>query len=257
MKKFIAVLTVCLLFMGVLAVPALANAANISVGGAQYYESGALKSLTTSFDWTTGSCTSRLVLMTQRLRNAGEPDTYSSYGDFTNFGYYGSMFDNYDEVLAYDNTYHTFGIISASNETDLEWGSDNNNLKFEFDETDIPLSVDKTYYVYLWTHYSGMYYPDNLIYVINVKDGVVSYSPADGQNSYDEDGFQQVGGDPAPIVPDDPTPPDPTDPTPEQPGAPAQIPQTGDAANLALWISLLCVSAAGIVLVGKKARRNY
>lgn len=73
-----------------------------------------------------------------------------------------------------------------------------------------------------------------------------------------------------PVTPEQPgTPGQPV--TPEQPGTPGQpgtttksdkVPQTGDTANLALWITLLAVSGTGLIaslilIKKKKHRRNH
>jgi len=193
MKKriFSFLLAVCMVIT-MLPITAMAAAENIEITDAEYYATGALKSVTTQFDWTTGSATSRLVLQTQRLRSAGEEGTNASYGDFTDFGYYGSAFDSFDEVLSHDASNGTFGIISYSDETNLVLGEDDHSVTFQFGSTDMPLNENRIYYVYLWTWYSRNYYPDNLFLVIQVKDGVVSYTPATGRNTYDESLFEEI-----------------------------------------------------------------
>lgn len=191
-KRILSVFMALCMVLGTAPTMAFAAADNISVSGATYYDSGALKSMTTKFDWDTYNATSRLVLMENRLRSPGEPGTNTSYGDFTDFGYYGSSFNDFEDVLSHDATNKTFGIISCSDETNLGWGSNNNVITFSFRDTDIPLNTNKTYYVYLWTYYRSNYYPDNLFYVINVSDGAVEYTVATGQNTYDENDFDQV-----------------------------------------------------------------
>ena len=198
MKKFLSMLLALIMVFG-LAVPAFAGPAeNIVVSSAEYYDSGALKTLTTNFKWGLGyaGATCRLVLMTTELQNE----------DFTNFGNYGSSFDDFEEVLSHDEANGTFGIVSYSNEIETEMG-ETYNITFNFKETDIPLSQDKTYFVYLWTYYTRHYYPDNLFYVINVKEGKVTYAVPDGLDYSDED-FKEIG------APNNPTNPNP-DPDPD------------------------------------------
>ena len=234
--------------------PALAAASNITVYDAKYYGSKALKSVTCEFDWHTGSVDrQRLVLMTQRLRESYE-DGAGYYGDLTNFGTYGSDFDDFDEVLSHDAAEGTFGIVSYSEEEGVKMGSTKNRRVFEFDDTDIPLDVDKTYYVYLWTYYSGHYYPDNFFCAIKVEDGKVSYSDS---SSSDDDGFQTVEGeDPEPDDNDDiiPEPDDNDDIIPEPPVM--EVPKTGDGFNMALCILMLMVGCAGMASVMFRKRRE-
>ena len=195
LKKLI---TICLAFiMAVNIVPVLvlnvdAAAASITIPDATYYESGAIKSLTTNFDWDTGTATVRLALMTNRLRSAGEEGTSTPYGDFTDMGYYRNSFADFQKVLNHDATNHTFGILSYSDEIKPTTNSKNNQLMFNLPENAISLDTDAIYYVYLWTQYSAKCYPDNLFLVINVQDGVVEYTPATGRNEYDTSAFEKV-----------------------------------------------------------------
>lgn len=169
-----------------------AGATGIIVSNATYYSNGTLKSLTANFGWDTGNAKGRLVLMRNKLRSPGEEGTSSSYGDFTDFGFYGSKFTDFDDVLNYDKNNETFGIISSSSETTWSSGSSNNTVTFNFNESDIPLNRNGLYYVYLWTYYYGRYYPDNLVMAIHVANGVVKYTPATDLNSYDVGAFSNV-----------------------------------------------------------------
>lgn len=195
LKKIITICLALILAMNIfpafsLNVDAAAN--SITIPDATYYDSGAIKSLTTQFNWDTGSATVRLALMTNRLRSAGEEGTSSSYGDFTDFGYYRNDFINFQAVLQHDVANQTFGILSYSEETTPTTNSTNNQLVFNLAENAIPLDTDAIYYVYLWTQYGGNCYPDNLFLVINVQDGVVQYTPATGRNEYDTNAFVKV-----------------------------------------------------------------
>ena len=192
-------LALCMLLtmLPITAMAVMATATNIQVTEAEYYATGALEKITTQFGWAQASVTGRLVLQTQRLRSAGETGTNSSYGDFTNYGHYASDFDSFDDVLAYEEAQDgVFGIVSYSDETAVKNGTDNNTASFEFESSDLPLDKNGLYYVYFWTYYGGQYYPDNLFLVIQVKDGVVSYTPAiegnGDRNSYDENAFKEI-----------------------------------------------------------------
>ena len=240
MKKFIAVLVMCLMLAGIMAAPAFAAAVkDVVVSGMEYYPSGALKSLTVEFNWDTSSnCAGRIVLMTERLRSAGEPGTDSDYGDFTDYGYYGSDFSSFDAVLSHDNANHTFGILDYTDEKEKPIGNIPYTMTFELEDNQLILNGTKTLYMYLWTQYWGFCYPDSLVCAIVVRNGQVGFAPVDDTNGFDDDSLQGVGGEPLlPFV--------------------AETPATGDGMNLALWISLLCVSAAGIVFIGRKSKKYY
>ena len=131
------------------------------------------------------------MLMTQRLRSDGEEGPDSYYGDFTDFGYYGRSFTSFDKVLEHDASNGTFGIITYSDEVYSSMGQ-NHTVTFRFSDTDIPLSKNQTYYVYLWTQYRGHCFPDNLFAVIKVQDGAVQYTEPTGRNSYDDSDFEFV-----------------------------------------------------------------
>lgn len=195
-KRIMSILLAVVMVLGTMIATSsvtYAAAEHITISDATYYASGALKSIKTQFDWGTGAATVRLVLMTQRLRSAGEEGTSSSYGDFTDLGHYGNEFDSFEEVQDYDSENNgVFGIVSYSAEKDVVYNSTNNELEINFEETDIPLNEDGMYYVYLWTEYYGNWYPDNLFVAINVQDGVVQYTPATGRNSYNEEAFVKV-----------------------------------------------------------------
>ncbi len=168
--------------MAVTLLPAtvFAAATDIDITSAAYYNSGDVKSLNINFGWDTASASSRLTVMTKRLRSAGEAGTSGSYGDFTDLGYYGRAFGSWDEVLANSSK---FGIILYTDEHKME-SNTTNTLSIYFEEGDIPLNVDGTYYLYLWTYYGGHYYPDNLFMVLQVENGAFRFAPATGRNSY-------------------------------------------------------------------------
>ena len=135
-----------------LTVMASASATNVKVPEVNYYEdSGDVADLTVTFGWDTASATSRLTVMTKRLRSAGEAGTNKSYGDFTDYGYYGRSFKNWNAVL---NKSDTFGMLYYTDEQKITMGK-TNTFSVNFDEGDIPLDVDQTYYLYLWTYYGG------------------------------------------------------------------------------------------------------
>jgi len=181
MKKRLLSLLLCLcLVVSVLAVTASAAAIDVSVTEANYYDNGDLHTLTVSYGWDSGSATSRVVLMTERLRSAGEHGTYSDYGDFTNLGYYGGAYSSWDEVVDDANS---FGMLYFTEEKQMTRG-EINSFTIEFAKGNISLDNDQTIYLYLWTYYGGRYYPDNLLMVLQVEDGVLEYAEATDRNDY-------------------------------------------------------------------------
>ena len=188
MKKRILSLLLALVML-VAVIPAMgitadAAASNIQVYNATYYPNGTLKSLDASFGWSTASAPSRLVLMTKQLTSS----------ELTNTGSYGTLFDTFDEVKTYDATNGTFGIIKDSAETQLTSGT--NRLSISFSEGNIPLNVNKTYYIYLWTDWAQYgtqyYYPDYLIAAIRVQDGAVQFVGSTDGRTFNESGFNFV-----------------------------------------------------------------
>ena len=119
MKKRLLSLLLCIcVCVSMLSVAAFAGATNIEVTEASYYEdSGSVEGLTFRFGWDTASATSRLTVMTERLRSAGEPGTDKNYGDFTDWGYYGTSFKNWDAVLENSSD---FGMLYYSGEQKIE-----------------------------------------------------------------------------------------------------------------------------------------
>jgi len=159
---------------------------SVSISEATYHSNGALASIKASFTWPSAnvSVPGRLVLMTKYLND----------NDLSNMGTYGGRFSTFDAAVAYDTavgTAGTFGIVSKSEENQISVGV--NNMTITFADGLIPLEAEnKFYYVYQWAYYGSRYYPDNLVAVINVNNGVVKYTPATGRNTYDEGAFQNV-----------------------------------------------------------------
>ena len=179
-KRALSLMLCLCMAVSLVSTTAFAAATNISVTSAAYYNSGDVKSLNINFGWDTASASSRLTVMTKRLRSEGEAGTDKYYGDFTDLGYYGRAFSSWDEVL---NNNDKFGMLYYADEHKMQSGK-TNTLSLYFEEGDISLKKDGTYYLYLWTYYGGHYYPDNLFMVLQVKNGTFQFAPATGRNSY-------------------------------------------------------------------------
>lgn len=179
-KRLLSALLCVCVFATLLSGIAFGAATNIKVTSAGYFSNGDVKTLSIDFGWDTASAASRLTIMTTRLRSEGEEGTDKYYGDFTDLGYYGRAFSSWDEVTAQAGK---FGMLLATDEHKMDYGK-TNSLTLYFEEGDIPMNVDRTYYVYLWTYYGGHYYPDNLFMVLQVKNGEFKFAPAKGRNDY-------------------------------------------------------------------------
>ena len=109
-------LLLCLSLMTVpVKVSALADYYPVEMSTPEYYDNGDLKQVT--FDNPDliryGSTGGYIVIMTKRLRSIVQgSEKLKEYGDFTDYGFYGSLFYNFDEVINEDNNNHTFGIIA-------------------------------------------------------------------------------------------------------------------------------------------------
>ncbi|MBQ1264156.1 MAG: hypothetical protein IIY04_01910, partial [Oscillospiraceae bacterium] len=181
MKKRILSILLCIcMVIPMMTLPAFAAANNIDITDIGFYKNGDVKEMTIEFGWDTASASSRLTVMTERLRSAGESGTDESYGDFTDYGYYGGEFKNWNAVMEENDE---FGIIFYSDEQKISMGKDH-EVEIYFDEGDMSMDDDGTYYLYLWTYYGGYYYPDNLFAVLRVEDGEFQYAPAISTNRY-------------------------------------------------------------------------
>ena len=180
MKRILGIiLTICML-LSILPTNVFAAATDILVTSAAYHNNGDVKSIDINFGWDTASATSKLTVMSERLRSAGEVGTNEDYGDFTDLGYYGKAFNSWDAVIAQADK---FGMLYYTDEQNIKAGK-SNSITLLFDKGDVPINVDKTYYVYLWTYWGGHYYPDNLFMVLQVKNGKIQYASAKGRNDY-------------------------------------------------------------------------
>jgi len=188
MKRVFSLLLVLTLILAAFPVTASAvseTAKNIKVNEAKYSATG-LFSVTTSFEWAyTGVKNARLILLKDRLKGSYENSGVSGYGDFTDFGDIADKnFKNYADAKAYDDKTNAYGFLAASgNIPSISYG-DKKTVVFSGLENAIPLNRDDTYFVYLWVTYSSKFYPDNLICVIQVKDGKLSFTGATRTDEY-------------------------------------------------------------------------
>jgi len=190
-KKIISILIMVCMLVGIMPMTVMADAVEVSANNATYYDNGALKSINANFKWDQGGADGRLVLTTRYLDGQDGTGSHWEYGAFSDFGWvYDLHYDEFSDVLAHgtadatDKTQKSFDIIAYQN-TDTSFSSGTTyNIPFVLDNTDVPMDKNGQYYIYLWVKYSGYYFPDNLICVINVNNGVLEYVSATTENGY-------------------------------------------------------------------------
>lgn len=117
-----------------------------------------------------------IVIMTKRLRSVVEG---TGYGDFTDYGFYRGRFRDFAAVEEDDNKNSTFGIVAY---TEL-LSPDQYSISISLKEEVISKSKPGVYYMYLWTQYSGLCYPDQLLARITVKKTDIIVDPATSLNA--------------------------------------------------------------------------
>lgn len=175
-------LLLCLSLMTVpVKVSALAYFEDVNMLEPKYYDNGDLKQVT--FDnpdlIRDRSDGGYIVIMTNRLRSVVQgSEKLKEYGDFTDCGFYGADFYDFDEVKEKDDKEHTFGIIaSTSNLTPID------TISISLKEGVISKSKPRAYYMYLWTQYNGTCYPDQLLARITVTETKITVDPATNVNA--------------------------------------------------------------------------
>lgn len=162
-------------------VSALADYYPVEMSTPEYYDNGDLKQVT--FDNPDliryGSTGGYIVIMTKRLRSIVQgSEKLKEYGDFTDYGFYGSLFYNFDEVINEDNNNHTFGIIAYTPKL-----TQGNTISISVDKGKISTRNPGVYYMYLWTQYNGTCYPDQLLARITVTETKITVDPATNVNA--------------------------------------------------------------------------
>ena len=175
-------LLLCLSLMTVpVKVSALAYFEDVNMLEPKYYDNGDLKQVT--FDnpdlIRDRSDGGYIVIMTNRLRSVVQgSEKLKEYGDFTDCGFYGADFYDFDEVKEKDDKEHTFRIIaSTSNLTPID------TISISLKEGVISKSKPGAYYMYLWTQYNGTCYPDQLLARITVTETKITVDPATNVNA--------------------------------------------------------------------------
>lgn len=188
MKRLFSLLLVLALVLAVFPVYASAQAAEqLQVNTPTFYDSGAVRSVTASFVWKSESSVNNtyLILSTKELEGGKGPNNLLTYGGFGDFADKGNIalikpqINSYEEAKTYNDTHdNCFEFVHATSTGTFHYGQ-KYTVNMQFDENTIPLGIDDTYYLYLWiTDINDKFYPDNLICVFNVKDGVLKWTPA-------------------------------------------------------------------------------
>lgn len=178
-------LLLCLSLMTVpVKVSALADYYDVDMSTPEYYENGDLKQVTFGNPYLirARSAGGYIVIMTNRLRSVVQgKEYYKMYGDFTNLGFYGAKFADFDAVINEDKNNHTFGIQAYTQKI-----IQGNTISISVDEGKISKSNPGVYYMYLWTQYpqyNGTCYPDQLLAKITVTETKITVDPATNVNA--------------------------------------------------------------------------
>ena len=177
-RKSVRVLAL-LLCLSLMTVPVKVSAEyyDVKMSTPEYHNNGDLKKVT--FQGTLIRSNSEggyIVIMTKRLRSVVEG---TGYGDFTDYGFYRGRFRDFAAVEEDDNKNSTFGIVAYTELLRPKQYSISISLKEEV----ISKSKPGVYYMYLWTQYSGLCYPDQLLARITVKETDIIVDPATSLNA--------------------------------------------------------------------------
>ena len=169
-------LILCLSLM-VVPVKVSADYYDVEMSKPEYYDEGDLKQVTFNNEYLIRSRSDGgyIVIMTTRLRSVVKE---YQYADFTDLGFYGSRFNNFDAVKKEDETNHTFGIIAYTQKL-----TRSNKISIALDEGKISKSTPGVYYMYLLTQYNGTCYPDQLLSRITVTGTDITVDPATSINA--------------------------------------------------------------------------
>lgn len=143
------------------------------------YSGNTLTGITASFKWISGYVEDAYLVLSSMKLNGGDDGVnwgvFSSEGSIAKGQLQQGLYKNFTEAKASGSTY---GFITDKSIGTLDTNMVKNNLTFNFQSTPISLNTDGTYYCYLWIVVAGECYPDNLIFVVQVKDGVLKFAPA-------------------------------------------------------------------------------
>lgn len=164
-------------------VSALASYYEVEMSKPEYYDNENLKQVTFGNPYLIRDRgDGYIVIMTNRLRSGVQGSEYwEKYGDFTDLGFYGSQFIDFDAVKKEDETKHTFGIIAYTQKL-----TQGNTISISVDKGKISTSNPGVYYMYLWTQYpksNGTCYPDQLLARIKVTGTGITVDPATSVNA--------------------------------------------------------------------------
>ena len=174
-------LLLCLSLMTVpVKVSALARFEDVEMSKPEYHDNGDLKQVTFgNSHLIRDRSNGYIVIMTNRLRSVVQgSEDLEHYGDFTDYGFYGDQFYDFDKVKEKDNDSKIFGIIDSSPKlTRMD------AISISLQEGVISKSKLGVYYMYLWTQYRGYCYPDQLLAKITVTDTGIKVDPATNVNA--------------------------------------------------------------------------
>ena len=151
------------------------------------------------------------------------PSNYGNYGDFTNFGNINTTyhFNNINDVKNNTNFINQYGIVGFAPDgtTGFPCFGGITDISQSPRVSNLPIREQKTYNIYMWTNYSGNFYPDaylgkivvdgnGKIYVYDSidRDGTVVASKVTfNVNGGSEIDFQLVNNGEKVLKPDNPS----------------------------------------------------
>ena len=189
-RRITSLLLVMLLVVAILPISAVADDSYLTKGVVEnivvsnpVYKDNTLIGITASFKWISGPVEDAYLVLSSKKLPGGDDGVnwgvFSSEGTISKGQSEQGLFKNFTEAKAYNTTNgNLYGFIADKAIGILNTNMVKNNLKFDFQATPISLSNDGIYYCYLWIVAAGECYPDNLIFVVQVKDGVLKFAPA-------------------------------------------------------------------------------
>lgn len=195
-KRMLSLLLVLLMVTAILPISAAADdnyltrgvIENIVVSDPVYNNNDtALTGITASFKWISDPVDKAYLILSSEKLEGGDDGinwgVFSSEGSIaggqsTN-GMPNGMFKDLAEAKAHNNANsNIYGFIQDISIGSLATNTQYNTIEFDFQTTPIFLNNNATYYCYLWIEILGEFYPDCLIFVVQVKDGVLKFAPA-------------------------------------------------------------------------------
>jgi len=189
-RRATSLLLVMLLVIAILPISAAADDSYLTKGVVEnivvsdpVYKDNTLTGITASFKWISDHVNKAYLILSSKKLDGGDDGkewgVFSSEGTIAKGQYAQGLFKTLDEAKAHNDSHgNLYGFIKDMSIGSLNTGTVKNNLVFDFQSTPISLNKNAIYYCYLWIEVAGECYPDCLIFVVQVQDGVLKFAPA-------------------------------------------------------------------------------